>query len=97
MSYSLYTSYFSYEFTLLVSYSCSGFFLMILRPPISTRTDTLFPYTTLFRSVVVEFLGVVFPRFLRSFCARDDIVHQVERQKVGLLNLMHDEIGRAHV
>src|SRR3546814_4232589 len=27
------------------------FFLMILRPPRSTRTDTLFPYTTLFRSV----------------------------------------------
>src|SRR3546814_2683303 len=26
------------------------FFLMILRPPRSTRTDTLFPYTTLFRS-----------------------------------------------
>src|SRR3546814_7472720 len=32
---------------------CSGlvfFFLMIRRPPRSTRTDTLFPYTTLFRS-----------------------------------------------
>src|SRR3546814_5468442 len=28
------------------------FFLMIRRPPRSTRTDTLFPYTTLFRSVV---------------------------------------------
>src|SRR3546814_20271521 len=27
------------------------FFLMILRPPRSTRTDTLVPYTTLFRSV----------------------------------------------
>src|SRR3546814_2204413 len=26
---------------------------MIRRPPRSTRTDTLFPYTTLFRSVVV--------------------------------------------
>src|SRR3546814_4403811 len=26
------------------------FFLMILRPPRSTRTDTLFPYTTLLRS-----------------------------------------------
>src|SRR3546814_19596959 len=26
-------------------------FLMIRRPPRSTRTDTLFPYTTLFRSV----------------------------------------------
>src|SRR3546814_12599274 len=29
---------------------CSFFFLMIRRPPRSTRTDTLFPYTTLFRS-----------------------------------------------
>src|SRR3546814_11067530 len=28
------------------------FFLMIRRPPRSTRTDTLFPYTTLFRSQV---------------------------------------------
>src|SRR3546814_20459131 len=28
------------------------FFLMIRRPPRSTRTDTLFPYTTLFRSIV---------------------------------------------
>src|SRR3546814_17154062 len=27
------------------------FFLMIRRPPRSTRTDTLFPYTTLFRSL----------------------------------------------
>src|SRR3546814_3450551 len=31
--------------------SCVFFFLMIRRPPRSTRTDTLFPYTTLFRSV----------------------------------------------
>src|SRR3546814_14989280 len=29
-------------------------FLMIRRPPRSTRTDTLFPYTTLFRSVVAR-------------------------------------------
>src|SRR3546814_9943053 len=27
---------------------------MILRPPRSTRTDTLFPYTTLFRSEALE-------------------------------------------
>src|SRR3546814_10987477 len=36
------------------------FFLMIRRPPRSTRTDTLFPYTTLFRSIpilTVFFLG----------------------------------------
>src|SRR3546814_3810142 len=30
------------------------FFLMIRRPPRSTRTDTLFPYTTLFRSDAVD-------------------------------------------
>src|SRR3546814_2063101 len=37
-----------------LTFSCIGFtllfFLMIRRPPRSTRTDTLFPYTTLFRS-----------------------------------------------
>src|SRR3546814_1048701 len=30
------------------------FFLMIRRPPRSTRTDTLFPYTTLFRSFLTR-------------------------------------------
>src|SRR3546814_16214875 len=35
--------------------SCACFlFLMIRRPPRSTRTDTLFPYTTLFRSSLQE-------------------------------------------
>src|SRR3546814_5959776 len=33
-----------------VSFLLRFFFLMIRRPPRSTRTDTLFPYTTLFRS-----------------------------------------------
>src|SRR3546814_13391351 len=36
---------------------CCCFFLMIRRPPRSTRTDTLFPYTTLFRSPVLMFHG----------------------------------------
>src|SRR3546814_12697639 len=36
------------SFLLIVLYYF--FFLMIRRPPRSTRTDTLFPYTTLFRS-----------------------------------------------
>src|SRR3546814_14006128 len=30
------------------------FFLMRRRPPISTRTDTLLPYTTLFRSLQMQ-------------------------------------------
>src|SRR3546814_20228006 len=33
------------------------FFLMIRRPPRRTRTDTLFPYTTLFRSLGDGFKG----------------------------------------
>src|SRR3546814_20435348 len=33
---------------------CYFFFLMIRPPPRSTRTDTLFPYTTLFRSRALE-------------------------------------------
>src|SRR3546814_12621932 len=39
---------------------CSFCFLIIRRPPRSTRTDTLFPYTTLFRSVcTLRFLRAV--------------------------------------
>src|SRR3546814_14252883 len=34
----------------LLIFSVVFFFLMRRRPPRSTRTDTLFPYTTLFRS-----------------------------------------------
>src|SRR3546814_14219647 len=35
------------------------FFLMIRRPPRSNRTDTLFPYTTLFRSHAQERAGYI--------------------------------------
>src|SRR3546814_20885265 len=34
----------------MIFFSCYVFFLMIQQPPKSTRTDTLFPDTTLFRS-----------------------------------------------
>src|SRR3546814_12216130 len=34
-----------------LSSMCLLFFVMVRRPPRSTRTDTLFPSTTLFRSV----------------------------------------------
>src|SRR3546814_14537719 len=40
-----------------VIYLCF-FFLMIRRPPRSTRTDTLFPYTTLFRSSLPKEAGM---------------------------------------
>src|SRR3546814_13954414 len=47
----------SFYFSCYSHFCCFFFFLMIRRPPRSTRTDTLFPYTTLFRSlgrVIVE-------------------------------------------
>src|SRR3546814_11908011 len=39
-----------YYFLLCCFLCCFFFFLIIRRPPRSTLTDTLFPYTTLFRS-----------------------------------------------
>src|SRR3546814_14303663 len=50
---------FIYIYTILLCYVCLMiiiiiFFVMIRRPPRSTRTDTLVPYTTLFRSLLVH-------------------------------------------
>src|SRR3546814_254440 len=46
-----YSIYFIYSFTFFVPILFLYFFFLLVRPPpISTRTDTLFPYTTLFRS-----------------------------------------------
>src|SRR3546814_6634597 len=42
--------FFSCEITCTVLHLLYFFFLMIRRPPRSTRTDTLVPYTTLFRA-----------------------------------------------
>src|SRR3546814_13657850 len=47
------------------------FFLMIRRPPRSTRTDTLFPYTTLFRSGDRHLIGV---GILRNVGGADQVV-----------------------
>src|SRR3546814_2619470 len=44
---------------------------MIRRPPRSTRTDTLFPYTTLFRSVCALPAGSRAACFSRSVCEDD--------------------------
>src|SRR3546814_11124073 len=43
---------------------------MIRRPPRSTRTDTLFPYTTLFRSVwhIEQFALAPYLRLVDEFC-----------------------------
>src|SRR3546814_15571657 len=54
---------------------------MIRRPPRSTRTDTLFPYTTLFRSVVAQRTGHPRgrgPLSLDEFCALDHALISAE-------------------
>src|SRR3546814_1010759 len=38
---------------------------MIRRPPRATRTDTLFPYTTLFRSIATTGAKVLHPRSIK--------------------------------
>src|SRR3546814_11789890 len=53
--YSIFVLLLAYSFSIMYYISfhiihLSFFFLMIRLPPGSTRTDTLFPYTTLFRS-----------------------------------------------
>src|SRR3546814_17188170 len=45
---------FSFYYFFYVFFFFVFFFLMIRRPPRSTRTDTLFPYTTLFRSLAAQ-------------------------------------------
>src|SRR3546814_14612144 len=78
------------------------FFLMIRRPPRSTRTDTLFPYTTLFRAVLARDVGRTaraayprrtFRRVLRPRAPRPD--HQ-RRVPEGLRRLAGD-FPRAHL
>src|SRR3546814_16379233 len=92
---------------------CYFFFLMIRRPPRSTRTDPLFPYTTLFRSKYSLFSGVttlvrlVWWAFIIAFSsvsatqAQTSMPEAGARVEVGQLkvapNLRMHQIGRAHV
>src|SRR3546814_12909706 len=53
---------------------------MILRPPRSTRTDTLFPYTTLFRSERLGFqLADGFQAYYRDLGDADFLRRQKQR------------------
>src|SRR3546814_6185273 len=51
---------------------------MIRRPPRSTRTDTLFPYTTLFRSIVPVTLSMPIRSFILSCRAPKFVFHPKE-------------------
>src|SRR3546814_18841961 len=77
------------------------FFLMIRRPPRSTRTDTLFPYTTLFRSLprcgVNLEQGSIGIGILLDGIEIAGALRFHARCGVGPTNTGAREIGRAHV
>src|SRR3546814_282868 len=76
----LYGRFFSESFPLLL---LSYFFLMIRPPPSSTLTDTLFPYTTLFRS---QQIGLGSPEaIIKVFVMKSGCFGLVDRGK-GLAN-----------
>src|SRR3546814_8800112 len=61
------------------------FCLMIRRPPRSTRTDTLFPYTTLFRSVIDH-----------GLCAElSGVEHLLDRAKIHLGIILGEDVVEA--
>src|SRR3546814_4319713 len=79
------------------------FFLMIRRPPRSTRTDTLFPYTTLFRSAddfliqdadahgapgVINLFGIESPGLTASLAIGEHVADRSEEHTSELQSLM---------
>src|SRR3546814_15265555 len=86
------------------------FFLMLRRPPRSTHTDTLFPYTTLFRSIAGLYaaFGVMAALWQRDRVGGDGrartldvaLTESVLSMMEGMLpeyGALGKEIGRAHV
>src|SRR3546814_12347082 len=69
-------------YCVLLLLTISLFFLMIRRPPRSTRTDTLFPYTTLFRSRRVDRLEIPFPRHLVEALGRPGLIGGGQQQRI---------------
>src|SRR3546814_8539379 len=63
---------------------------MIRRPPRSTRTDTLFPYTTLFRSSSRELT-----HHLEGAIAQRVVPHDFERIVRNREGETHDDLGNA--
>src|SRR3546814_9239911 len=72
---------------------------MIRRPPRSTRTETLFPYTTLFRSRAdIGVVREVLDGDMHRVTARVDVLdYRFPRPVPVLVQDVSTKIGRAHV
>src|SRR3546814_6866940 len=74
------------------------FFLMIRRPPRSTRTDTLFPYTTLFRSQRNGALtGPFAPKLVALWLSAWNLGVAHNRHEHALIAFVERQTGIAHV
>src|SRR3546814_3236219 len=71
---------------------CIFFFLMIRRPPRSTRTDTLFPYTTLFRSI-----GMTRISHINELYGGQETLERLQRREARFFNtcMMTNLLGAA--
>src|SRR3546814_16694670 len=67
---------------------------MIRRPPRSTRTDTRFPYTTLFRSELALFISVA-PTDGQRHLVGEVIVELAEQRKGARVHARGDRLQRA--
>src|SRR3546814_14123210 len=84
-----------YLYRCVVSYF---FFLRIRPPPRSTLTDTLFPYTTLFRSRRIgQFVSAEIGLETGPAIEFGIVVEIIESAAVGGIANLRAEIGRAHV
>src|SRR3546814_10751105 len=83
---------------------------MIRRPPRSTRTDTLFPYTTLFRSIQIAFgwwqltsanyiehYGLLREKMADGRYERAQPRHSWNSNHIASNLILFHQIGRAHV
>src|SRR3546814_2889862 len=70
------------------------FLLMIRRPPRSTRTDTLFPYTTLFRSVECAHISLELVRRVAVRVHREEIDAQFPGGIAEALDDLHEHCQR---
>src|SRR3546814_7528551 len=72
------------------------FFLMIRRPPRSTRTDTLLPYTTLFRSPAGRRLRRRSDRLDRAHPPVHGRRHAMDREPAARASLALDRLRPPH-
>src|SRR3546814_16188345 len=66
---------------------------MLRRPPRSTRTDTLFPYSTLFRSLDPALEGLAELHFFRLQHDAIPTLFSARRAHAGGLSLQHQPVG----